>query len=209
MKRHFCNKYKNNEIESINLPIFDHEASKSQLTKRVHGDAYTILYSGGSQKWQNTDLMIESTSKLIHRFNFVFLTGDTNVFQSKLDEYSLNNNVELKSVEKNKVYEEYKKADFGFVLRDENTVNTVSCPTKLIEYLTYGLIPIVIQPEIGDFNDLGYKYILLEDLLEKELPSYQELEAMRLWNWSIIQNMSTEVSESKKKLKQLAFCKES
>jgi hypothetical protein len=196
MKQHFCNKYKNIQIESINLPIFDNENYKLEQMTPMGNKTHTILYSGGSQKWQNLDSMLEFASRFVEEFNFIFLTGDIEIFTKKLSAYSLNDKVELKSVNKDKVYEEYKKADFGFVLRDDNTVNRVSCPTKLIEYLASGLIPIVLQPEIGDFNKLGYKYLLLDELSKGNIPEKNKIEEMRRHNLLVLETLQQDVTRA-------------
>ena len=50
-------------------------------------------------------------------------------------------------------------------MRDDIVLNRVAAPTKLIEYLSYGLIPIVKTINIGDSVKMGYEYILYnEDL---------------------------------------------
>ena len=35
--------------------------------------------------------------------------------------------------------------------REEILVNAVACPTKLVEYMYWGVVPVVITPNIGDF----------------------------------------------------------
>ena len=59
----------------------------------------------------------------------------------------------------------------GFVLRDDVLVNRVACPTKLLEYIQYGVLPIVLSDAIGDFKELGYKYIGLDDFVNLRFDS--------------------------------------
>lgn len=55
------------------------------------------------------------------------------------------------------------KRYYVFVLRDDILVNQVACPTKIVEYLNYGIIPIVLSENIGDFKELGYEYLSIND----------------------------------------------
>ena len=56
------------------------------------------------------------------------------------------------------------------MLRDDSPVNRVSCPTKLVEYLSFGLIPVVRSPHLGDFHRLGYAYVTEEELKDGLIP---------------------------------------
>lgn len=52
----------------------------------------------------------------------------------------------------------------GFVLRDEHILNSVANPTKLVEYMWCGIIPIVKYEDLGDYSDLGYEYIKYDNI---------------------------------------------
>ena len=52
--------------------------------------------------------------------------------------------------------EVYRHAQYGFVLRDDIVVNNVACPTKIIDYIKYDIIPIVKSPHIGDFEGMEW-----------------------------------------------------
>lgn len=56
------------------------------------------------------------------------------------------------------------KRYYVFVLRDDILVNQVACPTKIVEYLNYGIKPIVLSEKIGDFKEYGYEYIFINQL---------------------------------------------
>lgn len=64
----------------------------------------------------------------------------------------------------------YGTADFGLILRDESSVNQVSCPTKLVEYLLFGLVPVVRSPHMGDFHRLGFAYVTEEEFRDGFIP---------------------------------------
>ena len=78
--------------------------------------------------------------------------------------------IELKSVAPEELAEYYESAHYGFILRDDNVINTVANPTKMIEYLQYGIVPIVKSPNIGDFATYGYDYITYDSPLSELKP---------------------------------------
>jgi len=185
----YKNKYPNINTKFINLPIFNRFKINDNIINSKKN--INIIYSGGSQKWQNVDIMIDSISKIANNYKVTLLTPDISVFSEKLKKYkNLLEKIEIKTVPSNLLYQEYEKADYGYILRDDIIVNKVACPTKIIEYLNYGIIPIVLQPEIGDFNNLGYSYITNDNLILGNIPNSDELKKMRLKNMNIINTLS-------------------
>jgi len=188
----------------IQFPIFNFH-NVVHLNKPIH-DKPVIIYSGGSQKWQNPELMAKSIIKQKDNFKFLVLTPDVAYFKKILELATDSIYIDIKSVNPNEISSEYQKANFGFVLRDDIIVNNVACPTKLIEYLEHGIIPIVLQPEIGDFNKMGYRYILNDDFLEGRIPNYDTLEKMKIDNYKIIEMLKEEKKASINSLKGLFLC---
>ena len=72
----------------------------------------------------------------------------------------------------------YEQAQYGFVLRDNIIVNNVACPTKLIDYIKYDIIPILKSPHIGDFDRYGLQYLSIEDFLVNKFPTDEEEKKM-------------------------------
>lgn len=198
----YKNKYPNTEnLNYIKLPIFSLNKS-STVEKQAH-DKIKIIYPGRASKWQNIPEMMSTISKLIDNPNYEFeiFTPDTDIFINEAQKYKIEN-LSIKNKKPNELQEEYKYADLGLILREDNIVNRVACPTKLIEYMENGVIPVVLQPEIGDFNALGYKYILNSDLISGNIPSKEEMEQMRIRNYQIIVDYNSQVRETKEKLQQ-------
>lgn len=197
MKEHLKEKYRLNSLKAYIIPIFDVN-NNSSLEKIYFNSKLTVIYAGGTQKWQNVDLMINFIKSQADKYNFIILTNDVDTFRSKFLFYQVNtSNIQLKSVSKDEVYSYYRDADLGFVLRDDSIVNRVACPTKLIEYMSYGVIPVVIQPLIGDFLDYGYKYITLNDFLhDNRIPDKESLVNMRTENYKIIKRIESEITQS-------------
>ncbi len=180
-------KYPGIKTNFITLPIFTR--SNNEYGAKHFENRLNIVYSGGSQKWQNVDIMIESISKIADKYNITILTPAVEFFKDKLKKYNLDTKITIKTVPASEIYKEYEKAHFGYILRDDIIVNKVACPTKLIEYLSYGIIPIVLQPSIGDFENLGYSYILNEDLINGKIPSGEKLEEMSQNNYEVIKKL--------------------
>ena len=76
----------------------------------------------------------------------------------------------VRSVAPTELCRYYSLAHYGYILRDEHVLNRVAAPTKLIEYLYYGIIPIVKYERIGDSFRLGYEHISYKDDLSKLIP---------------------------------------
>lgn len=189
MANHLRQKHKVYKDNIITLPIFDLIVNYERTTTSHQNDTIYIIYSGGTQKWQNVDLMIDSINSLRNKYSFIILSHEITIFSRKLEQLGLDEHVILQCVPKSEVYGYYAKADLGFLLRDDSTVNRAACPTKLIEYLSSGIIPIVLQPYIGDFAEYGYCYVTLDQLLNGELLEHETLEKMRQQNYKIMETI--------------------
>lgn len=165
MAEHYKIKYPNSNAKYIIYAILPSHLMPYEV-ETSENDTVEVIYSGNTQVWQNIDLMLSSIKKNINnQFNFTILTGEPEKFIEKLNKYGIDiNKITLKSVKPEELEGFYKKSHYGFVLRDDILVNRVACPTKIIEYLNYGITPIILSEKIGDFEDFGYEYISLNDL---------------------------------------------
>ncbi|GFO56564.1 hypothetical protein GMSM_35710 [Geomonas sp. Red276] len=202
MADHYLRKYGIPRDRVVNVPIFDEAGAVPR--RESTGNAPLVVYAGGTQAWQNVDLMVSTIKEVGARCRFLILTGDVTGFREKLSDHSTSE-IEIKSVPKKEVYCYYAQADLGFVLRDDDLVNRVACPTKLVEYLSCGVIPIVIQPAIGDFDTFGYCYLTLADFLHQELPSPERLEEMREKNYRVIEEMKSSALSEMQRLVNLCM----
>src|SRR5690606_13514204 len=123
-----------------------------------------VVYSGNLQSWQNIDLMIQvMKSNLDDRIQYDILTGEPEELKRRLQAEGIAmDRICVQTVAPSALGDYYRAAHYGFVLRDDMVVNRVACPTKLVEYLYYGIIPIVSCANIGDFETLGYEYLPYE-----------------------------------------------
>lgn len=121
-----------------------------------------VIYSGNTQAWQNVPQMLRIIRQnLSPRVHYHLLTGQPAHMHRLLEEAGLAGeaSVTVKQVSPQELKDYYRDAHYGFVLRDDIPVNRVACPTKLVEYLYYGIVPVVSSPHIGDFPELGYEYL--------------------------------------------------
>ena len=161
MVDHFTHKYKlSKRVKWVILPIFNVSIPPDIKNKKI---TKNVIYAGGAQKWQNVDLMVDAINK-VRDYSYTILTHSPDAFSEISGDIGIK--VTIKTVKSDQVHSYYIKASLGFVLRDDIVVNRVACPTKLIEYLSEGVVPIVLSPNIGDFSTLGYKYFTVKDFID-------------------------------------------
>lgn len=199
MADHLRTKYGDFPAGIYTIPIFDDFTIGRKETGSA-SDTLVAIYSGGAQKWQNIDLMMDAMARARTDFSFVILTPDVPFFERKVAEYGLAGRVKVLTVQKSDVYGHYLRSDLGFVLRDDSVVNRAACPTKLVEYLASGVIPVVLQPEIGDFARRGYAWIGLEQFVSGDLPSKEKLEEMRVNNYRLVRCMRDSADEAMQRM---------
>lgn len=124
------------------------KAMAEKLKERI-----VIGYSGGLQKWQNIEQIIDLAIRLFATDNRIFLmiytNHDISPYQSKLDTLGAGNYqvIALKSAE---IPAYLKLLDAGLLIRDNLVLNIVSSPTKICEYLAAGL-PVICTEFSGDY----------------------------------------------------------
>ncbi|MCH5328756.1 MAG: hypothetical protein J1E02_07025, partial [Coprobacter sp.] len=171
MKEYFTQKYPS--FQGKYVVYSNWPASISMLKPESNDVVYPknekieVLYSGGVNPWQNIDLMMQAISqKQNPEIHYTILTNSVERINAYIGQYNIDNRViDVASVAPEELAQYYRKADYAFILRDDNPVNRVANPTKMVEYLFYGIVPIVLSPRIGDFEHLGYEYITLEQFV--------------------------------------------
>ena len=170
MKEHFDKKYPCRKNEDIILPIFERIA-KRQDRYQKHSDYKLLVYVGGVQNWQNFDEVFSFALKNAgDKFYFCFMIPQHSVeIYNKKIPLELKKFISIKNGDRKAVFDLLGEADYGFLLRDDILVNNVACPTKVIEYLHFGVIPIVKNNKIGDINYYGVKTITLDEIKSMDL----------------------------------------
>ena len=89
-----------------------------------------------------------------------FFTHDIDLLKLKLKNKNINfdlNNIKT-FYNSNELKQNYGLNKYGLLLRDNTIINKVSCPTKLEDYISNGLIPVFFknQDTLGDYDNLKY-----------------------------------------------------
>ncbi|PSW03900.1 glycosyltransferase [Photobacterium lipolyticum] len=190
MKQYLADKYRVDLTKKgITLPIFQN-AEIGECVKSKNGEQAKAIYAGGLHKWQQVDKMLSAIEAKREDFRFYFFTPSPDIIHGKLSANALSSgNIEIgcKTSDELKAY--YQGADYGFILREDIIVNNVSCPTKLIEYLEYDIIPVIDSPKIGDFSTHGMRYVLLHDFINGNLPTAADRLEMIARNREVINKL--------------------
>lgn len=201
MADHYRSKYPGLQTPFIVLPILN-DGIPPNLPERSHSGRFRVVYAGGTQSWQNPDLMMSTIGSSPIDAEFLVFSGDEAGFARLAARHGVAGKVKIAFCPPEKLPSVYAQADFGFVLRDDHPVNRVACPTKLIEYMAHGVIPIVKTEHIGDFHSLGYRYVTLEDFRAGRLPEAAELKLMREQNHAVCKSLHRIFDDSSTKLRQ-------
>lgn len=176
MQRHIMNKYPECTAKFILLPMNneDNDCATNIKVSRNENQKPIIIYSGGLQMWQLISEMQDAIEKRREDYDFRMYVSDINGFEKLWAERKKPVTWRIETLPAEKLKEEYEKAQYGFVLRDDIVVNEVACPTKLIDYVKYGIVPIMKSNKIGDFVEKGLKYIAIDAFIKGKLPSENE-----------------------------------
>lgn len=195
MKRHFEWKYNAPPEKFIVCPIFSRPGSRAANSSGpVNPNSRPlVVYAGGTQKWQKIPMMAQATEKIRKWADYVYMTPDPDglrdaLIKAGVPEWEASKNVY--AAKHSDVLQKYADCQYGFILRDDITVNRVSCPTKLIEYLAYGIVPILDSEKVGDFAALGMQFVRLSDLVRDGFPPEDVRQEMVERNFTLIRTLS-------------------
>lgn len=196
-------KYPQMQARIVILPILNPSLLKpiDDSSKQEH-EGMVITYAGGLQPWQNIELMQDVIGRTCDRYLYRIFVPDAEAFRSMFGA-AMPVNCTVASKTPEELYKEYEKCDLGFVLRDDSPVNLVACPTKIIEYLRFGIIPVLKSSAIGDFVALGMKYIPYSKLLEGLRLTSEETKSIRQNNYKVLSSLSEVYIKGLEALKQL------
>jgi hypothetical protein len=204
MREHFTAKYSRSDTNDLIYPILPHfDISNGSRDAVLNADRKpcSVIYAGGLQSWQNVDKMITASIQC-PTLCYTFLTGDVATLRGKLDAVQLPQ-VVCESAPPQAVKDRYLAHVYGYILREPILVNAVACPTKLIEYLYWGVLPIVITPKIGDFDEHTLHSINLLDFVAGRLPSSTDEMRMRELNRASLDTLILKAGQTGRRLQSL------
>ena len=190
MGKYLRSKYPHMSAKIIVVPILNKDlldpvkCEKEPIEKGV-----SVVYAGGTQPWQNISLMQDVMESTRNLYQYKMYVPDPEEFRRLWGNRNSDIDMVVESKSPEDLYKAYETCDFGFVLRDSSPVNYVACPTKIIEYLRFGIIPVLKSEEIGDFIALGMQYIPYTDLMNGLKITEQERKAMVEQNYLILDKL--------------------
>lgn len=156
VSRELCKYYlkinKNIEEKKEIIPCFSSFSINTKGKEKESNDDIKLLYVGGQQFYQNLNKIPALINKISNKKLKVYmvLNGRKNEKLEKLFEYEKINSEFYYNLSKDELENIYLKSDIGILIRDNLTLNKVSSPVKLSEYLSKGLY-IMLIGEVGDF----------------------------------------------------------
>lgn len=190
MQDHIIMKYPNCTARFITMPMNndDNNQEENFITdlNEKEDQKPVVIYSGGLQKWQLISEMQDAIFKERSECEFHIYVPDPDEFMRQWGDRDAPDDWEITTKTAEEMKEVYRRAQYGFVLRDDIVVNHVACPTKIIDYIKYDIIPIMKSPHIGDFEQYGMEYVSLEDFLQNRFPSSEQRMQMCRKNREII-----------------------
>ena len=135
---------------------FFYEQNSRDKTRAEIGipkNAIVFCYAGQNQKWQMSEETIAYYKRIeesIPNAYLLVLTGSEKEFKELCLKNKISNFYVTK-VPYVKMQDYLDAADYGFCLRQNHIINLVASPTKVLEYLSRNVMPI-LTPYVGDFS---------------------------------------------------------
>lgn len=204
MRDHLKRKYPEMAAEFLVVPIIEkHDVDLTRRVPREAGAPYRAVYAGGTQVWQNIGATLAAAVAAEDYASFEFLSHDHAIIRDLALPYGIAERCTFRVTDKAGLAETYLRSDLGFVIRDDVPVNQVSCPTKLSEYLWFGVIPVVKSPAIGDFDALGFQYVTLDEFQAGLLPDEAAMARMRQRNREVIEALTARYEAASERMNAL------
>ena len=202
MKKHLEKKYGlKPEIRVGIMPVFSEDkllpVECAEEKTLENGQAPLAVYAGGLQEWQNIGEMQDLIEQAGGLFRYAVFVSRPDEFKRMWGDRRVPEEMQVECKTPQQLKEEYKACHYGFVLRDDIAVNNVACPTKLIEYLQYGIVPVLKTPNIGDFTEMGMEYIDSAAFGKGQLPEEEDRKHMAEKNYEVLKKL-TETYQSGK-----------
>lgn len=160
------------KARSVSFPIFP-RFTPTHATRPLIDGKPVVVYAGGLHKWQQVPKMIDAIIRTADQCKHRFYCPEPQLVKDMLPP-ALLGSVDVEAKTHAELMTLYPECHYGFILREDIIVNRAACPTKLVEYLAMGIVPIVDCEDIGDFKTLGMRYVTLEDFLAGNIPDEAE-----------------------------------
>ncbi len=201
MRAHLMEKYDGIGGQFLVLPVFAEDyLTPAVRAVRHEADAprrSTIVYAGGLQVWQNVARMQDLMAETGRQYRFRVYVPEPRRFMDAWGDRPLPDDMIVETREPAALAEAYAVCDYGLLLRDDCVVNRVACPTKLVEYIRYGIVPILRTAHVGDFVALGMRFVTEEQTRHGGLPTDTERERMAGENLAVLGALSQQYRQGR------------
>lgn len=154
MQAHYLTKYGYNSGNYFIMPCYNSPLNPLAFFEKGKYISPSFVYTGSLSSWQCVNqvlLIFKQLQILIPNANLKILTTEREKARLMIKQFDVQN-CEVDYVPAKQIGEELKKYKYGFLIREEHIVNTVSTPTKMNTYLANGVIPIYSNV-ISDFEE--------------------------------------------------------
>ena len=191
MARTSKSKYGPSQHPHVLCPIFVTTVGM-RLPEKEHREKATIVYARENQVWQKIPQVLDFVASTTNFFNFILMVPNVSEISSGLAARGadlMSANITVSSGSRNEVLARYAQSDFGLLLRDDHVVNRVACPTKLIEYLHCGIVPVVEGRSSVSLANFGIRSVQANAMAAGDVPDYEERQKMASSNREILQKL--------------------
>lgn len=177
MLRHYKKKYGYAKNNYFIMPCFNQELDLSCFTVDKYKSP-SFVYAGSMSRWQCIDETLLLYKKIKQQFpqaTLTLLTKEQEYAKQLCEKYHVETDIQF--VPSNELQDKLKEYKYGFIVRDDITVNNVATPTKMNSYMAAGVIP-VYSDVIGDFKSQfsGVSYTVSFHSIQECLDKIVELE---------------------------------
>ena len=190
MTEHYAAKYPSLSPRWLTVPVAPSFPAAGPRREPADDRRPVALYSGAVQAWQNLDSMLDLAGSAGDAVEFRFYSHEHAAIRRRIAELGLTPPPLVDCCSKEDLPAVYEAADLGLILRDDSPVNRVACPTKLAEYLFFGLIPVVRSPRLGDFQELGYAFITEQEFRAGFIPDAASRRWMAEQNLHVVRQLA-------------------
>lgn len=183
----------------INECVYEFDLIKQkEMRKNLNlEEKIVFIYAGSIVKYQCVEEMIWIFS-IIHKLKnnayFIFLSAYDNFasIEGLFSKYNVpTTSYCIKSVPHQDIDKYYVIADYALIFRENHLLNKVASPTKIAEYLKYGLVMFATD-NIGDINEIPTKKFLIDyqDIKDKNEANILKMEIKKLSDNDRIKNFN-------------------
>lgn len=171
--------YKNNVVFPM-MPtnkFLSDTSHRDDIRKKlnIQSDELVFVYSGQNQKWQMCEEICE-LFRLIQRnqknARFLVLTGCVDYFSELVKRKEIENAIVI-SVPYDEMPDYLDACDFGFCIRNSSIINQFASPTKVLEYVSRNITPILSE-YVGDFSKTLSEEEIAYVVRDDEIPIFEK-----------------------------------